>query len=153
MHGAVLLVYTHPLAGLQLSSVHTLPSLQLKGGPATHEPPEQVSFVVHALPSVHGAVLLAYTHPLAGLQLSSVHTLPSLQFRGRPPTHEPPEQVSFVVHALPSVHGAVLLAYTHPVAGLQLSSVHAFPSSQMRAGPHTHEPPEQVSFCVHALPS
>ena len=125
--------------------------MQTSGGPLTQVPAWQASFWVQALPSVHGAVLLLYTHPVEGLQLSSVHTFPSLQFRGGPATQEPPEQVSFVVHALPSLHGAVLLVCTHPLAELQLSSVHTLPSLQFRAGPPTHKPPTQVSFVVHAL--
>jgi len=44
---------------LQLSSVQTLLSLQTVGPPGWHEPPEQVSPVVHALSSVHDAVLFA----------------------------------------------------------------------------------------------
>src|SRR5215468_1831373 len=44
----------------------------------THAPPEQTS-VVQATPSLQGAVLLVKTQPDAGLQLSVVHTLPSLQ--------------------------------------------------------------------------
>jgi hypothetical protein len=153
LQGTVLLVFTHPVAGLQLSSVHTLPSSQLGAGPPTQDPPEQVSFVVHALLSSHGAVLLEYTHPDSWSQLSSVHTFLSSQFSGGPLTHDPPEQVSFAVHALPSVQGAVLLLWAHPVVGLQLSSVHTLLSSQLGAGPPAHDPPEQVSFVVHALPS
>jgi hypothetical protein len=151
LQGAVLLACTHPDAGLQLSSVHGFVSAQFGGGPPTHVPPEQVSFVVQALLSSHGAVLLVYTHPVAGLQLSSVHGFVSAQFGGGPPTQVPPEQVSFVVQALLSLHAAVLLVCTHPVARLQLSSVHGFVSSQFGGGPPTQVPPEQVSFVVQAF--
>ena len=65
-------------------------------------PPEQVSPVVQALPSEQDAVLFAYTHPVAGLQESVVHTLLSSQSGGGPPTQDPPAQVSLVVHASPS---------------------------------------------------
>jgi hypothetical protein len=105
---AVLFVKTHPLAGLQLSSVHTLPSLQTRGGPPLHVPPPQVSLVVQALLSLQEAVLFVWKHPVAGLQASSVQTLLSLQSGGGPPLHVPPPQVSFVVQALLSVHEAVL---------------------------------------------
>jgi hypothetical protein len=44
------------------------------------------------------------------LQLSLVQLLPSSQVRGDPPTQAPPEQVSTVVQALPSLQEAVLLA-------------------------------------------
>src|SRR5262245_60852140 len=123
LQGAVLLVCTQPDAGLQLSSVQTLPSVERGGGPPVEAPPPPVCWVVDALPSSHGSVFGAFTHPDAGLQLSSVQTLPSLQFGGGPPLHVPPPQVSPVVQALPSSHGTVLLVFTHPDAGLQLSSV------------------------------
>src|SRR5207244_2690981 len=123
------------------------------GAPPTHNPPEQVSLVVHALPSLHGNVLFVLTHPTAGLQLSSVQPLPSLQLGGAPPAHDPPEQVSFVVHALPSLHGSVLFACSHPLVGLQLSFVQVLWSSQLSAGPATQEPAAHVSLVVHAFPS
>lgn len=63
---------------------------------------------VHALPSLHAAVLFVNTHPLAGLHESLVHTLPSLQVSAPLPMHCPPEHVSVVVQALPSLQGAVL---------------------------------------------
>src|SRR2546428_11251442 len=89
-----------PGAVLALLVVQTFPSGQLGAGPPTHVPPLQVSFVVQALPSLHGAVLFVWVQPVAGLQLSVVQTFPSLQFGGGPPTHVPPLQVSFVVQAL-----------------------------------------------------
>jgi hypothetical protein len=58
LQGAVLLVWTHPEAGIQASSVHGLPSAQSGAGPPTQVPPLQASCVVHALPSSQGAVLL-----------------------------------------------------------------------------------------------
>jgi hypothetical protein len=138
---------------LQESSVQVFPSLQSSGGPPTHAPPEQVSFVVQAFPSLHGALLLTYTHPVAGLHESSVHALPSLQFGGGPPAHVPPAQVSFVVQALPSLHGLLLLTCTQPDDGLHESSVQTFPSLQSSGAPPTHEPLEHVSPVVQALPS
>jgi len=88
--------------------VHTLPSSQLGAAPGTHTPPEQTSPTVQALPSLHGAVLLVWVQPKAGLQASFVHTLPSSQLGGAPPTHTPPAQVSLVVQALPSLQTVVL---------------------------------------------
>jgi hypothetical protein len=134
---------------LQLSSVQPLLSLQFAAVPA-QTPAEQVSSLVHALPSSHDAVLSLCTHPVAGLQLSSVHGLPSSQLIPVPP-QPPSAQVSFVVHALPSSHGDVLLVFTQPVAGLQVSSVQPLPSSQFGAEPPTHAPSAQASFSVHAL--
>ena len=152
-HEAVLFTCTQALAGLHESSVQTLPSLQLGAAPPTQTPPEQVSFVVQALPSSHEAVLFTCTQPLAGLHESSVQTFPSLQSGGGPPTHEPAEQLSLVVQALPSSQGNVLFTCTQPLAGLHESSVQAFPSLQLGAAPPTQTPPEHVSFVVQALPS
>ena len=90
-----------------MSFVQTFPSLHVGAGPPTHEPPEHVSFVVHAFPSLHDVALFVYTHPVAVLQLSVVQTLPSLQTRAGPP-HVPPEHVSGVVQAFPSLHESVL---------------------------------------------
>ena len=104
-----------PLAGLQLSSVQPLPSLQMSGAPLTHVPPPQVSLVVHAFPSLQGAVLFVYTQPLAGLQLSSVQSLPSLQTSGAPLTQDPLAHVSLVVHASWSSQDAVLFVCVQPV--------------------------------------
>jgi hypothetical protein len=153
LHGAVLLACTHPVMVLQLSSVQTFPSSQLGGGPPTQAPLLQASFVVQASPSLQGLLLLVCTHPVMASQLSSVQTLPSLQFGGGPPAQLPPLQVSLVVQASPSSHGAVLLALTHPVAGLQLSSVHTLLSLQSGGGPPTQVPPVQASLVVHKLPS
>src|SRR5207244_163850 len=148
-----LLSCAQPFAVLQLSSVQCFPSSQLGAAPPTHRPPLQVSLVVQALPSLHGSVLLAWTQPVVGLQLSSVEGLPSSQVGAGPPTHCPPLQVSLVVQALPSVQGSVLLPWRQPVVGLQLSSVHRLLSSQLSAGPPTHRPPLQASLVVQALPS
>src|SRR6185369_576328 len=135
LHGAVLLAYWQPLAGLQVSSVQTLPSLQLRGDAPTQVPPAQVSTRVHALLSLHGAVLFVYSHPLAGLQTSSVQPLPSSQLSAAPLTHVPPPQVSATVQALPSSHGTVLFVYSQPLDGLQVSSVHRLPSLQLSGAP------------------
>jgi hypothetical protein len=72
------------------------------GVPFPHTPFAQTSPVVHRLLSLHGAVLFAFWQPLVASQLSSVHTFPSSQLGAAPPTHAPAEQVSFVVHSLPS---------------------------------------------------
>jgi hypothetical protein len=151
--GAMLFVWTQPVAGLHASSVHTFASSQFGAAPPTHTPAEQVSLVVQALPSLHGAVLLVKTHPVAGAQVSSVHGLLSLHTSAAPPTQAPAEQVSLVVQVLPSLQGAVLLVKTHPVPGAQVSSVHGLVSLHTNAAPPTQTPPEQVSFVVQAFPS
>jgi hypothetical protein len=108
LHGAVLGVYTQPVAGLHESSVHGLASLQTRVTPP-QVPALHTSLVVHASPSLQAAELLACTQPVARLQESLVQTFPSLQLGGAPPTHLPALQTSFVVHALPSSQAKVLL--------------------------------------------
>src|SRR5438128_5160236 len=95
--------WPHPVDGLHESSVHTSPSSQ----------------------SIH-----AWMQPLVMLQESSVHELLSSQFGEAPPTHEPFEQVSSVVHALPSLQAALLFVCRQPIDGLQESSVHGLAASQ-----------------------
>ena len=139
---------------MHVSVVQTLLSLQTTAVPGWQLPPEQTSPAVHALPSLHGAVLLVWTQPVAGSQLSSVHGLPSLQFSEPVPGWQiPPEQTSPVVHAFPSLHDAALFVWTQPVAGAQESSVQGLPSSQLGAGPPTQAPPEHASLVVQAFPS
>src|SRR2546428_395262 len=109
-------------------------------------PPEQTLFVVHALPVLHGAVLLVWAQPVAGLQVSVVQRLWSSQLGAAPPSQLPPAQVSLVVQAFPSLQEAVLLVWVQPVAGLQVSLVQTLPSSQLGAAPPTQLPPAQVSL-------
>ena len=153
LQGVVLSTCVQPVANSQLSSVQTFPSSQLGAGPPTQAPAEQVSPVVHASPSLQGAVLLTWVQPVAGSQPSSVHTFPSSQLAVEPPTQTPPTQASPVVQPSPSLQGAVLLTCVQPLAGSQLSSVHTFPSSQSGAGPPTQTPPAQASLAVQASPS
>jgi hypothetical protein len=158
LHGDVLFVWTQPFAGSHESSVQGLLSLQFGAGPPLQVPPPHVSFVVQAFPSLHGAVLFVWTQPVDGLQESSVQGLLSLQSGATPPWHVPPPHVSFVVHAFPSLHGAVLGVWTQPAgtpnpAGLHESSVHGLLSLQLSGGPPWQLPPPHVSFVVHAFPS
>src|SRR5213078_305802 len=95
---------------------------QTSGGPPTHAPFEQVSAVVHILPSSQAAALAVCTHPVAGLQESVVQALPSSQASGGPPWHAPSAHVSCAVQAFPSSHAAVLgVMVQSPVAGSQES--------------------------------
>ena len=66
------------------------------------------------------------TQPVAELQESVVQALLSLQLRVVP-EQEPPEQTSFVVHALPSLHAAEFAGWVHAPPE-QMSSVHGFES-------------------------
>jgi hypothetical protein len=153
LHGLELLTWRQPSAESQESSVQRLPSLHTGGPPPTHAPLEHVSLVVQALWSSQGSLLLVKMQPLAGLQVSVVQPLPSLHAVGPPPTQAPPEQVSLVVQALPSLQGPLLFTCTQPVAEAHESSVHALPSLQSGGAPPTQTPPAQVSFVVQALPS
>ena len=94
--------------------MQTLPSLQLVGPPGAQLPPLQVSPVVQALPSLHGAVLFTCWQPVSPSQLSSVQPFPSSQLIVDPLTQVPPLQVSPVVQTLPSSQGAVLLVCWQP---------------------------------------
>src|SRR5207244_2789955 len=94
---------------------------QTGGGPPTQVPPAQVSAVVQALRSSHGRVLGVFAQPVAGSHVSVVHTLPSVQMGGGPPTQTPPAQVSAVVQALPSLQGSVFgVPPTHAAAPSQV---------------------------------
>jgi hypothetical protein len=143
-----------PLGDGHESLVHAFPSSQFGGGPPTQLPPEQASPVVQSFWSSHGAVLLVLRHPVVGSHVSVVQTLPSSQLGGGPPTQSLFEQVSLVVHLLPSSHGSLLATFLQPLAGSQPSSVQRLPSLQLGGGPPTQVPaPSQWSPVVHALPS
>jgi hypothetical protein len=105
----VLFVKTQPASSVQVSVVQGLLSLQIRPTPGWQVPPPQVSPVVHGLPSSHAFVLFVKTQPVAGLQLSVVQTLLSLQTTGVPGLQTPPPQTSPAVQALPSSHALVLL--------------------------------------------
>src|SRR5207249_681969 len=79
----------------------------------------------------HGAVLLAWVQPLAGLQLSVVQTLPSSQLGGAPPAHAPPLHASLDGQSVASGHGALVVVRRQPLAVSQLSVVQGVPSSQL----------------------
>ena len=115
----------------------------------------QASPVVHGLPSLQLAVLLAWLQPLDGTQPSVVQGLPS--------SHsvlgltEVPAQLllahtSLTVQALPSLQATELALLTQPLLGLQLSLVQTLLSSQLTALP-LQLPPLHPSFWLQALPS
>jgi hypothetical protein len=113
LHELVLLAYWQPEAGSHESFVHTLQSSQLTVAP-WQAPPEQTSPVVQAFPSLHVTLLFVCVQPVVGLHASVVQTLPSSQLSCGPPVQVPPEQVSPVVHALPSSQALLLLVNLHP---------------------------------------
>jgi len=141
---------TQPRTESQLSTVQGFVSLQARDAPPWQVPPLQTSLVVQALLSLHERVLLAKTQPVEELHESSVHGLASSQVLGLE-RHEPPWHRSPVVQASPSVHVFVSsLECAQPVRGLQVSSVHALPSSQL-VGALTQAPAEHRSPVVQAL--
>jgi len=133
LQGAVLLVKTHPVAGLQVSVVHTLLSLQMMPVPA-HTPAVHTSPLVQALPSLQTVPLATFvnTHPVAGAQVSAVQALLSLHTSAVPP-HTPLVHTSPVVQALPSLQAVPLATGVNTqalVVRLQMSLVHTLPSLQ-----------------------
>jgi hypothetical protein len=138
-----------PKDGLQLSVVHTLPSLQTSAVPAVHVPLWHVSGPLQTFPSEHEVPFSTadVVHPVAGLQPSVVHTLPSLQTSGVPPAHAPPWQDSGPLQTLPSEHAVPLATgvVVQPDVGLQESVVHGFESLQTSGVPAVHAPLWQVS--------
>jgi hypothetical protein len=102
-----------------------------------------------------------WVQPVAALQASVVQAFPSLQFGGVPRWQTPATHVSRPLQALPSSHCAALVhaaqpamaVCVQPVAGLQASVVHAFPSLQFGGVPGWQTPALHVSCPLHALPS
>src|SRR5688572_22614111 len=152
-----------PSAGLQVSSVHVLPSVTGVTGFEPTQAPEALHESVWVQASLSEQVLLVSTVetvlPLAGLQVSSVHGLLSLTgVTGLAPTQAPLAlHESVWVHALPSEQ--LLLVSTvetvAPLAGLQVSSVQGLPSLTGVTGLAPTQAPvlSQESVWVQALPS
>ena len=141
---------------LQASVVQGLPSSQFSGVPLRQRPLLHTSPTVQALPSEQeGPVRGRPTQPtkrrhseatqavegghaeLSGIerqpppgfsiQKSLVQGMPSLQFRGLPPTQLPPEQDSPTVQKRPSEQLPPSGVWMHPPAGAsQASWVHGF---------------------------
>ncbi len=99
-----------PVDALHPSVVHGLPSSQLGPPVPLQTAFTQLSSFVQLFPSSQVAATGRLTHPVCATQLSAVQGLPSAQLTVVPGTQTPSEQVSLAVHALPSLHGATLLA-------------------------------------------
>src|SRR6266404_9654591 len=67
--------------------------------------------------------------PCGGRVATAAHAVHPLVVS--PPTHTPPLHASTEVHALPSLHAALLYACKQPTWGSQMSSVQGWPSSQL----------------------
>jgi hypothetical protein len=134
---------------LQLSVVHTLLSSQFIGAPGEQTPlPLQVSAIVQASPSSHiipaatGSPLVQL--PLLGSQPPWKQTGGAGQVFGLPGWQLPPEQASFSVQALPSLHKTPL--FGDPTLHVPLDGSHT-PSArqtlfdgQLIVVPPTHTP-------------
>ena len=108
---------------------------------------------MHALPSVHGAVLFTCVQPLCASHTSVVQGLLSSHGATVPPVQRPPTHLSLSVHELPSSHARTLSVKTQPVAPSQLSFVQGLPSEHSSLAPGWHAPPAHASPTVHTLPS
>ena len=142
-------VFWQPRAGPQVSVVHTLLSLQLRGVPGVQVPLWQVSAPLQTSLSAHGVPLGTgvFWQPRAGSQVSVVHALESLQLSGVPAVQVPLWQVSSPLQTLVSAHeeplgtGVCWQAST----GSQVSVVHTLESLQLSGVPAVHVPLWQVS--------
>ncbi len=142
-----------PLFGSQLSLVQTFASSQPTALP-TQLPAAQVSAWLQALPSSQLRLLFANAHlPVATAQLSEVQGLLSLHVVPAPDTQPLVLHTSPTVHALPSLHGAVLAAWVQPSLASQPSSLQPLPSSQFNLPPGWQAPALHASLAVHTLPS
>jgi hypothetical protein len=93
--------------------------------------------------------MLVWLHsPVAASHESVVHPLASSHEFNAPPTQAPDLHASATVQALPSLQLALLSTVLHPLVGLQLLSVQAFPSSQEVTAPGKHSPALQASPTV-----
>jgi len=146
-------VKTHPEDGSHASSVQGFSSAQWRDPSPLQRPSWQMSPVEQALPSLQGAVLLVWTHPVAGSHPSSVQGFASSQLGSIPGRHTPWRHVSWSVHALPSSQGLMFGGKMQPMDGSHASSVHTLPSVHVTGPPAWHTPSRHVSPVVQALPS
>src|SRR5262245_55672216 len=120
-----------------MSSVQSMPSLgQTKGCPAGMQPPNagsQTSNPLQSIPSLQTMLFGTCSQVPGSLQASAVQAIPSSQLKGGVFTQPScGSQVSIPLQANPSSHSALLGAWLHcPVCGLQASTVHPMPSSQL----------------------
>src|SRR5262249_53686900 len=140
------LVKTQPGAGSQVSVVHSLPSLHVRGAPGWQVPaPSQVSFSVQALLSLHAVPAPAGVcgwQPPVGSHGSSVQGLLSLQLRGAPGTHVPLAHRWLPLHPFPSEHDVPSATGTwrQPSEGEHESEVHTLASLQFSTWQKTEQP-------------
>ena len=151
-------VNTHPVKGLQVSVVQPSPSSQLMEDPA-QLPPAQLSPAVHLLFIIAGfrcywrADSLHHTShryiiTIVTVRRCSRHTRTGLHITGLlAGTHIIIVTVAVLITLQPAI-----AVNTHPVKGLQVSTVQPSPSSQLMDDP-VQSPPLQVSPAVQAFSS
>src|SRR5262245_39239378 len=137
-------VFWQPKAGSQVSVVQACESLQLSGVPAVQVLLWQVSAPLQTLPSLHAVPFAtpAKAHPVAGLQVSVVHGLPSLQTSAVPAVQTPLWQVSLPLQRFASAHEVPFesAVAVQPVVGLQPSVVQGLLSLQTSGAPVAQTP-------------
>jgi hypothetical protein len=147
-----------PLA--QPSAVQTLPSSQLGGVVAPHEPFEQTAGLQKSPEQeVPFAAFALWTQPVPVWQLSTVQMLPSSQLGAVPAVQVPFWQAAGAHGSAEHEMPLATLTKEHPVTGSQLSAVHGLWSSQTIApiAVHcplmSHMPMVAQAFCgVHMAP-
>jgi hypothetical protein len=103
-----------PVSGLHVPATwHWSLGVHTTGFDPVQAPPSQSSILVQALPSLHAVPLGArgFEHaPVSGSHVPvKWHWSLGVHTTGFDPVQTPPWQASFLVQALPSLHGAVLL--------------------------------------------
>jgi hypothetical protein len=145
-----------PVAGLHVSVVQALLSLQTTVVPAVQMPVWQVETPLQRLLSVSQLVPFVTgvrTQPEVGLQVSVVQTLLSLQLSAVPALQTPDGlQISLPLQTSPSLHDVPTATgvFTQPPCALQESAVHGLLSLQV---PSELQPPcaVQVPVAPHAV--
>jgi hypothetical protein len=139
----------------QESCVQELPSSQSSGVPGWQVPPEQVSFPLQTLPSLHDvpSCTAACWQPATASHESTVQGLLSSQLSAGVTVWQLPSvpQASTPLQTLWSLHVSSAGLHTHvywcwqPATASQLSAVHPLLSSQLSGLPGWQLPLEQVS--------
>ena len=161
------------------ASRHWSGAVHTTGSAPTQSPAWQVSTVVQASPSSQDKMLLLYTQPLDGSQISSVQPLSSLQsinpgtnrqpipaaqlsvvqalessqVVGPPLTQTPTTHWSPLVQGSPSLQAELLARLAQPLTESQISSVQTSPSLHSMAAPSQTPAALQVSPMVQTLSS
>lgn len=139
-----------------MASVHSFPSSQSRSSPR-HWPARQASLMVQMSLSSHDLTLGMNTHPLLGVQLSSVQGLASSHTVPPVGVHAPLAQMSPLVHALSSSHaepsGTVWVRQSPVRESHPAFKVQGLSSSGQDLSTPVQTPLEQISPSVQGFPS